>query len=232
MTQMEDIRGFDAAIGLDEVDEVLERAGFAAPQDAGCGATPAARPRDDVKAFLKKLLLVGAGVAVLAAGGYLGREYWTVGRFQVSTDDAYVKADNTTIAPKVSGYVAAVLVGDNERVKAGQALARIDDRDYKVARRAGEGGGRGGAGRHRQQAGGARRPAIGHRSRAGDGRRRPREPDLRRTGEQALLRPRDDGLWQRAERAAGARSSIAGRARRGAAATRRRSPTRPSRPTC
>ena len=59
--------------------------------------------------------------------------YWTVGRFQVSTDDAYVKADNTTIAPKVAGYIAAVLVGDNEPVRAGQVLARIDDRDFRVA---------------------------------------------------------------------------------------------------
>jgi membrane fusion protein (multidrug efflux system) len=44
-----------------------------------------------------------------------------------------VKADNTTIAPKVSGYLTDVLVGDNERVKAGRVLARIDDRDFKVA---------------------------------------------------------------------------------------------------
>src|SRR5262249_32771844 len=56
-----------------------------------------------------------------------------VGRFQVSTDDAYVKADNTTIAPKVSGYIGEVPVGDNEQVKAGQVLARIDDRDFRVA---------------------------------------------------------------------------------------------------
>ncbi len=51
----------------------------------------------------------------------------------MSTDDAYVQADNTTIAPKVSGYIAEVLVDDNEPVKAGQALARIDDRDYQVS---------------------------------------------------------------------------------------------------
>ena len=51
----------------------------------------------------------------------------------MSTDDAYVKADSTTIAPKVSGYIAAVLVEDNQPVKPGQVLARIDDRDFKVA---------------------------------------------------------------------------------------------------
>ena len=56
-----------------------------------------------------------------------------VGQFLVSTDDAYVKADNTTIAPKVSGYLREVLVGDNERIRAGQVLARIDERDFKVA---------------------------------------------------------------------------------------------------
>ena len=82
---------------------------------------------------LRRLLLAGAAVAVLAGASWYGWDYWTVGRFQVSTDDAYVKADNTTVAPKVSGYLHEVLVGDNERVKGGQVLARIDDRDFKVA---------------------------------------------------------------------------------------------------
>src|SRR5579864_740726 len=82
---------------------------------------------------LRRLLLAGAAVAVLAGASWYGFDYWTVGRFLVSTDDAYVKADNTTVAPKVSGYLHEVLVGDNERVKAGQVLARIDDRDFKVA---------------------------------------------------------------------------------------------------
>jgi membrane fusion protein, multidrug efflux system len=91
-----------------------------------------AKPRN-LKVALRKLLLTGAAVAVLAGAGWYGWDYWTVGRFQVSTDDAYVKADNTTIAPKVSGYLTDVLVGDNERVKAGQVLAQIDNRDFKVA---------------------------------------------------------------------------------------------------
>jgi membrane fusion protein, multidrug efflux system len=70
---------------------------------------------------------------VLAGATWYGWDYWTTGRFLVSTDDAYVKADNTTVAPKVSGYLHEVLVGDNERVRGGQVLARIDDRDFKVA---------------------------------------------------------------------------------------------------
>ncbi|HME85765.1 MAG TPA: biotin/lipoyl-binding protein, partial [Roseiarcus sp.] len=76
---------------------------------------------------LGKSLLAAAGALALVGAGYFGWQYWTVGRFEVSTDDAYVQADNTTIAPKVSGYIAAVLVGDNEPVKAGQTLAQIDD---------------------------------------------------------------------------------------------------------
>jgi membrane fusion protein, multidrug efflux system len=82
---------------------------------------------------LRRLLLIGASVLALAGAGHYGWDYWTVGRFQVSTDDAYVKADSTTIAPKVSGYIASVLVGDNEPVKTGQVLAKIDDRDFRVS---------------------------------------------------------------------------------------------------
>jgi membrane fusion protein (multidrug efflux system) len=87
-----------------------------------------------VKRFnFRKMSMAGAAVAVLTGAAWYGFDYWTVGRYLVSTDDAYVQADNTTIAPKVSGYLSEVLVGDNERVKAGQVLARIDPRDFAVA---------------------------------------------------------------------------------------------------
>ena len=95
--------------------------------------TPALVAKPAQKGGLRRLLMAGAALAVLAGASWYGYDYWTVGRFEVSTDDAYVKADNTTIVPKVSGYLHEVLVGDNERVKAGQVLARIDDRDYAVA---------------------------------------------------------------------------------------------------
>jgi len=57
----------------------------------------------------------------------------TTGQYLESTDDAYVKADSTTVAPKISGYVAEVLVRDNQKVTVGQVLARIDDRDFRAA---------------------------------------------------------------------------------------------------
>jgi membrane fusion protein (multidrug efflux system) len=105
-----------------------DQAPGAAPSHIDAVSSPAGTKRR-----LRTLLLAGAGLLALAGAADYGWHYWTVGRFTVSTDDAYVRADNTTIAPKVPGYIAAVLVGDNERVKAGQILARIDDRDYAVA---------------------------------------------------------------------------------------------------
>jgi membrane fusion protein (multidrug efflux system) len=62
-----------------------------------------------------------------------GTYWYKTGRFLESTDDAYVQADYTTIAPKVSGYIADVKVEDNQPVKAGDVLAVIDDRDYRTA---------------------------------------------------------------------------------------------------
>lgn len=95
--------------------------------------TPAAAAVAARKLNVRKLLMTGVAIAALAGAAWYGWDYWTVGQYLVSTDDAYVQADNTTIAPKVSGYLDQVLVNDNQRVKAGQMLARIDARDFKVA---------------------------------------------------------------------------------------------------
>ncbi|KGM35892.1 HlyD family secretion protein [Inquilinus limosus] len=82
----------------------------------------------------KALLLAAAAVAVSASGCAAGWHWWTVGRFLQETDDAYVRADVVTISPRVSGYVAAVMVGDNEPVQVGEVLLRIDDRDHRAER--------------------------------------------------------------------------------------------------
>jgi membrane fusion protein (multidrug efflux system) len=104
------------------------------PVPSGPPASEAVPPTPTTKRHrARAVLTIGASLLALAGPGYFGWQYWTVGRFQVSTDDAYVKADNTTISPKVSGYISAVLVGDNEQVKAGEILATIDDRDFRVA---------------------------------------------------------------------------------------------------
>ncbi|KQV83210.1 HlyD family secretion protein [Rhizobium sp. Root1220] len=93
-------------------------------------SAPAAKPR---KSVVKKGVLIAVLLAGAAYGVHFGHNYWTVGRFIESTDDAYVKADYTTVAPKVAGYIKEVLVNDNDVVKAGQVIARIDDRDFQAA---------------------------------------------------------------------------------------------------
>ncbi len=82
---------------------------------------------------IKRVALALAAALGIAGAGEFGYGYLTNGRYLESTDDAYVKADSTLVSPKVSGYLAEVLVGDNEKVKAGQILARIDDRDFATA---------------------------------------------------------------------------------------------------
>jgi len=101
---------------------------LAAPAEA-----PSATDAKGRRSGAKMTLAATVAVAAVAAAVYFGHNYWTIGRFQISTDDAYVKADSTTVAPKVSGYLAQVLVSDNQEVKAGQPLARIDDRDFHTA---------------------------------------------------------------------------------------------------
>ena len=121
--------------------EVFEAAGE--PEVARVTEAPAAPAADVAPAveakgkkgrkLVKRAILAAAFLAGAPFVADYGHHYWTVGRFIESTDDAYVKADYTTVAPKVSGYVAAVLVGDNDAVKAGQVLAKIDDRDHQAA---------------------------------------------------------------------------------------------------
>jgi membrane fusion protein (multidrug efflux system) len=122
--------------------DVASQTSVAKVQDApvvnesnGAPAAPAqvsAKPANGRK-IVKRGLILAALLAGVAFGADFGYHYWTVGRFIESTDDAYVKADYTTIAPKVAGYIATVSVNDNDLVKAGQVLARIDDRDFQTA---------------------------------------------------------------------------------------------------
>ncbi|WP_192252938.1 HlyD family secretion protein [Mesorhizobium silamurunense] len=94
--------------------------------------TPAEAPAKK-KRSLRSLLLPIIGLALLGAGSWYGYNYWTDGRFMISTDDAYVQVDMSFVSPKISGYVDKVLVSENQRVKAGDPLFVIDDGDYKIA---------------------------------------------------------------------------------------------------
>src|SRR5262249_18391156 len=78
-------------------------------------------------------LLAVVVTCVLLATLIGGIAYWLSVRNYESTDDAFVAARSFSVAPKVGGYVTEVPVTDNQHVNAGDLLAKIDDRDYKVA---------------------------------------------------------------------------------------------------
>ena len=94
--------------------------------DQGSFATPAKRSN-------RKTILLGIGAVVALGAIAYGAQWWTVGRFIETTDDAYLQADSVTVAPKISGYIAQVYVGDNQAVSLGEPLARIDARQYQVS---------------------------------------------------------------------------------------------------
>jgi len=75
----------------------------------------------------RKTLFIGSVLAVAVLAGIVGP--WMFGSdHRQSTNDAYVIADYTVVAPKVAGFSKEVLVEDNQQVTAGQLLATIDAR--------------------------------------------------------------------------------------------------------
>lgn len=106
-------------------EEPAARAAETAPAQA---TATAAAPRSR-----KKLLLAAVGGLALMAASWFAYDYITVGRFIVSTDDAYVGADMAIIAPKIAANVADVPIVENQAVKQGDVLVRLDDGDYQLA---------------------------------------------------------------------------------------------------
>ena len=82
-----------------------------------------------VKRFILPVIILTA----LGYGGVKFNDWFTEGRFLVSTDDAYVKADMAIISAKVTGFIISAPAAENAAVKSGDILARIDDTDYKIA---------------------------------------------------------------------------------------------------
>jgi membrane fusion protein, multidrug efflux system len=82
---------------------------------------------------LKILALAGSGLLAGLAGAWYATEWWRVGRFIETTDDAYAGGNVTAVSPHVAGFIAAIFVADNQRVAAGQLLVRLDPRDLQAA---------------------------------------------------------------------------------------------------
>jgi len=76
----------------------------------------------------RKFAIFGALLVLAAIGAYL----WVHSLNRVSTDDAQVDGHIVPISPKIYGKVLEVLVDDNQQVKRGQVLVRIDPQDYQA----------------------------------------------------------------------------------------------------
>lgn len=100
--------------------------------------TPAAAKPAAKKGGVRRIFLGLLATAAVAAAAWYGHNYWTNGRFLVSTDDAYVEADFAVMSPKMTGYVASVPAVANQAVKAGDPLVVMEDGDYRNALTAAE----------------------------------------------------------------------------------------------
>ena len=103
----------------------IEKPGVEKPAAAVASPAP--------KSGKRKLVMMMIAALVAIAAVIYGVNYTLVGRFYVSTDDAYVRANNTTLGARVSGHIAAILPGDNALVHAGDVILRVDDGDYRIA---------------------------------------------------------------------------------------------------
>jgi len=90
------------------------------------------QPKKKLSGRAKAILLVIAVVVIVGVAIWL-YNYQSWGRYQQETNDATVAADMVTVAPRVAGYVQEVLVRENQDVRPGQPLVRIDPRDSRAA---------------------------------------------------------------------------------------------------
>ena len=89
--------------------------------------------RRDLRPAIRRLALSGLVFGIALGAAWYGHQWWTVGRYIETTDDAYVGGEVTVIAPKVAGLIAEVAVTDNQAVHAGDLLVKLDGRDYRAA---------------------------------------------------------------------------------------------------
>src|SRR4051794_17742465 len=107
----------NAAVDTTILEQALQNGTSHAPNDA---SIPPTRSR--------RRTLIAATIALVVAAA--GTSWILLPRSSETTDNAYVAADATTVAPKVRGLVAAVLVHDNQQVRAGDPLVRIDPEEF------------------------------------------------------------------------------------------------------
>ena len=87
---------------------------------------------DLVRTVSRRQLLFAASAVVIGAAGCFACYWVAIGRYIESTDDAYVGGEVTTLSFKVAGLIETVAIVDNQSVKAGDLLLKLDDRDYRA----------------------------------------------------------------------------------------------------
>jgi len=84
--------------------------------------------KKDKKVFKKRYIIIFAAIVITIIAGAI---LWNASHYQ-STDDAYVESHMVRVAPRVSGQIIDVYIDDNQKIKEGDLVARIDDTDYQV----------------------------------------------------------------------------------------------------
>jgi len=108
---------------VDEPEPAIAAPATPAPAETANAAPKKKRPRRRV------FLLASVPVLLLLVGGYV----WLTGGRYISTDNAYVQQTRVAISSDVAGKIADVMVQENQTVKAGDVLFRIDPASYKIA---------------------------------------------------------------------------------------------------
>ncbi|MBD3769797.1 MAG: HlyD family secretion protein [Rhodobacterales bacterium] len=114
----------DASVPMAEAPHVNDAPVQRAPAPEGQGLVA------KFKSDPRKYILSGAGLLLALFAGYQGVHWLVAGRYEITTDNAYIRADIATISPKVQGYVEKVHVTDNQIVKAGDLLVTLEVADY------------------------------------------------------------------------------------------------------
>ncbi|MDW6025377.1 HlyD family secretion protein [Mesorhizobium sp. BAC0120] len=124
-----EIHPFPNVKAVPETDKTAPSVEAPAAHPAPVTVAEATKKKRSARSFILPVILL----ALAGGGAWYGYKYWTDGRFLISTDDAYVRADMASVAPKISGYVASVPIVENQFVRAGEPLIIMDDGDYKIA---------------------------------------------------------------------------------------------------
>jgi membrane fusion protein (multidrug efflux system) len=91
-----------------------------------------ARPTSPLKSPRVRFALIVGAVAVIVSGLFWYFDHENRGQYMQDTDNAYVTADSVIVAPKIGGYIDRVLVTENQAVRRGQPLAKLDPREYQA----------------------------------------------------------------------------------------------------